>query len=89
MSWRMFGDRAATAATRARSMAMEVSARRRVLLCIIIPSLLIQGQDPRHHMVPQQDPRGKAGFAILALTRWCILYCDDQPKPLSFQIDDH
>ena len=30
---------------------------------------------------------GKAHFAILVLTRWCILYCDDQLKPLSFQID--
>ena len=30
---------------------------------------------------------GKAHFAILVLTRWCILYCDDQSKPLSFQID--
>ena len=32
---------------------------------------------------------GKAHFAILMLTRWCILYCDDQSKPLYFQTDDH
>ena len=32
-----------------------------------------------------QTLRGKACFAILAPTRWC-LYCDDLSKPLSFQI---